>query len=41
MRIGLDFDNTIVTYDSLFHKVATEQGLVPASLPVSKLAVRD
>ncbi|WP_288391929.1 haloacid dehalogenase-like hydrolase [uncultured Herbaspirillum sp.] len=41
MRIGLDFDNTIVTYDSLFHKVASEQGLVPASLPVSKVAVRD
>ena len=41
MRIGLDFDNTIVSYDSLFHKVAVEGGHVPADLPVSKLAVRD
>lgn len=41
MRIGFDFDNTIVNYDSLFHKVAVEQGLVPAELSRSKLAVRD
>ncbi|WP_050479705.1 HAD family hydrolase [Herbaspirillum rhizosphaerae] len=41
MRIGLDFDNTIVTYDSLFHMVAVEKALVPADTPVSKVAVRD
>lgn len=41
MRIGIDFDNTIVSYDALFHKVACEQGLVPATIPVSKVAVRD
>ena len=41
MRIGIDFDNTIVSYDELFHKVAIEQALVPADLPKSKLAVRD
>lgn len=41
MRIGLDFDNTIVSYDALFHRVAVEQGAVPADLPVSKLAIRD
>lgn len=41
MRIGLDFDNTIVSYDTLFHKVALEQSLVPPSTPVSKVAVRD
>ena len=41
MRIGIDFDNTIVSYDELFHKVAVEQALVPADLPKSKLAVRD
>lgn len=41
MRIGLDFDNTIVSYDALFHKVAVEQSLVPTSTPVSKVAVRD
>ena len=41
MLIGLDFDNTIVSYDALFHKVAIEQALVPADLPKSKLMVRD
>ncbi|RXZ33718.1 haloacid dehalogenase-like hydrolase [Oxalobacteraceae bacterium CAVE-383] len=41
MRIGLDFDNTIVTYDSLFHTVAVEKALVPRDTAVSKVAVRD
>ena len=41
MRIGLDFDNTIVSYDSLFYKVALEQGVIPGAVPQSKLAVRD
>ena len=41
MRIGIDFDNTIVSYDALFYKVAVNQTLVPADLPKSKLAVRD
>lgn len=41
MRIGLDFDNTIVSYDVLFHVVALEQGLIPANLPATKVAVRD
>lgn len=41
MRIGFDFDNTIVNYDSLFHKVAVEQALVPPGTSRSKLAVRD
>lgn len=41
MHIGIDFDNTIVSYDSLFHKVALEQGVIPADTAPSKLAVRD
>ena len=41
MLIGLDFDNTIVSYDELFHRVALEQRLVPVETPVTKLAVRD
>lgn len=41
MRIGIDFDNTIVSYDSLFHKVAREQGVVPVTTPQNKVAVRD
>ncbi len=41
MRIGIDFDNTLVDYDALFHRVALERALVPADAPASKLGVRD
>ena len=41
MIIGVDFDNTIVCYDALFHRVAQERGLIPDNLPVNKTAVRD
>ena len=41
MRIGIDFDNTIVSYDVLFHKVALEAGYIPAELTPSKVSVRD
>lgn len=41
MLIGVDFDNTIISYDALFHRVALERGLIPAKLPVNKTAVRD
>jgi hypothetical protein len=40
MRIGVDFDNTIVCYDELFHRVAVERELIPASVPVAKGEVR-
>jgi hypothetical protein len=40
MVIGVDFDNTIVCYDRLFHQVAVEQALIPASLPAKKSSVR-
>jgi hypothetical protein len=41
MRVGLDFDNTVVSYDALFHKVAREGDLIPKDTPVSKVSVRD
>jgi FMN phosphatase YigB (HAD superfamily) len=41
MLVGLDFDNTIVCYDGLFHRLAVERGLIPASLPATKQSVRD
>ncbi|MBX9963537.1 MAG: haloacid dehalogenase-like hydrolase [Burkholderiales bacterium] len=41
MLIGLDFDNTIVSYDVLFHRAAQEKGLIPDGIVESKLAVRD
>ena len=41
MRIGVDFDNTIVCYDALFHRIALERGLIPPDLPVNKSEVRN
>ena len=41
MLVGLDFDNTIVSYDDLFHRVAREWDLIPADLPATKQDVRD
>jgi hypothetical protein len=40
MRIGIDFDNTLVCCAPLFHQVAYERGLVPRDLPPTKEAVR-
>src|SRR6266516_4689237 len=39
--IGVDFDNTIVSYDDLFHRIAVERGLVPPELDPRKNQVRD
>lgn len=41
MLIGIDFDNTIVSYDRLFHRIALEKQLIPATLPANKGQVRD
>jgi len=41
MRIGVDFDNTVVCYDGVFHAAAIERGLIPADLASSKNSVRD
>ena len=41
MLVGLDFDNTIVNYDRLFHRLACERNLIPSKLPAIKRAVRD
>ena len=40
MHIGVDFDNTIVSYDELFHRAAVDSGLIPSSLPHRKVSVR-
>ena len=40
MIIGLDFDNTIVCYDSLFYRVAVDRKLIPYSIGRSKVAVK-
>jgi hypothetical protein len=39
--LGIDLDNTLISYDKLFYKLALEQGLIPADLPANKTAVRD
>ncbi len=41
MLIGIDFDNTIVSYDEVFHRVAVERGLIAPGTPAVKDAVRD
>ena len=41
MRIGLDFDNTIIRYDDVFRKSAIERGLVSANFSGTKQQVRD
>ena len=41
VHVGIDFDNTIVSYDDLAHSLAVERGLIPESTPASKQAVRD
>jgi len=40
LHIGIDFDNTLVSYDALFHRCARERSLIPPDLPPTKAAVR-
>jgi hypothetical protein len=39
--IGIDFDNTIVSYDSLFYQIALEQQLIEISTNPGKKVIRD
>lgn len=41
MRIGLDFDNTIIRYDGVFMAAAKERGLLPEAFRGTKQQVRD
>lgn len=41
MRIGIDFDNTIVCYDPVFYLAACEKELIPQSIAPTKEAVRN
>jgi len=41
MRIGLDFDNTIICYDEVFAATAAARGLLPPGFCGAKQAVRD
>ncbi|WP_247967842.1 hypothetical protein [Bradyrhizobium sp. 195] len=41
MRIGIDFDNTIICYDKVFAAVARQRGLVPEGWVGLKTELRD
>jgi hypothetical protein len=41
LRIGIDFDNTIITYDAVFCSAAKRLGLIEPDFSGSKRAVRD
>ena len=41
MKIGIDFDNTIVSYEELFYNIAREKKIIPYELPQKKTAVRN
>jgi hypothetical protein len=41
MRIGVDFDNTLISYDAVFHATATRLGLIGEGIAPRKQAVRD
>jgi hypothetical protein len=39
--IGIDLDNTLISYKGVFHRAARSQGLIPPECPEDKDAVRD
>lgn len=41
MNIGIDFDNTIVTYDKVFHRYAVNLGHISKDVPMCKREIRD
>ena len=41
MKIGVDFDNTIVSYDSVFYRTALGHNLISSDTPKDKTAIRD
>lgn len=41
MRIGIDFDNTIVGYDQVFASLAVSWGMLPEGIAANKAGVRE
>ncbi len=41
IKLGIDFDNTLITYDFLFKKAALEKSLIPINFPESKSLIRN
>ena len=40
IKLGLDFDNTLIDYDEVFYKIAFQKGLIPKSIDRNKASVR-
>jgi hypothetical protein len=41
LRIGIDFDNTLINYDDVFFAMAKRSGLIGSGVPSRKQDVRD
>lgn len=41
VTLGLDFDNTLIAYDQLIHKIACDSGLISRTTPINKRVIRD
>ena len=41
IKLGIDFDNTLITYDALFKKAALENDLIPINFPECKNSIRN
>ena len=41
IKLGLDFDNTLITYDEIFYKIARERNLIGKDLAPQKNVIRD
>ena len=41
IKLGLDFDNTLITYDEIFYKIALERNLITENCSPQKSLIRD
>ena len=41
IKLGIDFDNTIISYEDIFYKLAFEKNLIKESFPKKKFLIRD
>lgn len=41
MKIGIDFDNTLISYDEIFYKYALSKGLIENNIPKTKVGLRN
>ncbi len=40
IKLGLDFDNTLIDYDEVFYEIAAEKNLIPKDIIKTKIEVR-